>query len=117
MEVTAVGEVRPEALREIAKPLAVAGRDVASSTLIDDATIPQAGLGLSLQAVISAAGKLGGLDLLDIAYAYGTAFASLVIHQSENPAVHNRLLADFNDAARGAFMAACALRAKGAGRS
>lgn len=105
MEVTALGTIQPEALSEIAKPVAVAGRDVASFSLAGDDAIPQAGLCLSFQAVARAAGQMGGLDTLDIVHAYASAFASFVINQSDDPALRAQLLTSFNGAAMGAFKA------------
>lgn len=90
---------RPEAICATAKEVARIARDMATFTTADDASIPQIGLSISLQAVERESGLLGGLDQMDVLFAYATAFGTFLA-RNVAPARHAAALAEFQKTAR-----------------
>jgi len=102
-KIALIGTSRPEAVCSSAKEVAQIARDMASFTTADDASIPQVGLCISLQAVEREAGLLGGLDKMDVLFAYATAFGTFLARNVAQTR-HGIALAEFEKTVRGALV-------------
>lgn len=96
-----IGKCRVEAIAPSAKVVAEIARDMASFSTTEDAAVPQQGLGISLQAVEREAALLGGLDNLDVVFAYAGAFGTFIA-RSVAPDLHDRALTQFQEVAKAA---------------